>query len=107
MHVRPRSLIAAILVTGLVVLVVPGSGHAGTPRVLRVGSWHGIKGTFTSIQAAVDAAHRGDWVLVGPGDWKERGDYTTHKPSGGEPGWAVTIDVPGLHLRGMNRNRVV
>jgi hypothetical protein len=98
---------ATIVVTGIVALVPQSAGHAASPRVLRVGSWHGIKGTFGSIQSAVDAAHRGDWVLVGPGDWKERGDYTTHKPSGGESGWAVTIDVPGLHLRGMNRNRVV
>src|SRR4051794_6464026 len=85
------------------------SPHAGStsPRVLRVGSWRGVKGTFRSVQAAVDAAHRGDWVLVGPGDWKERGDFTTYKPAKGEPGWGVTVDVPGLHLRGMNRNRVV
>jgi hypothetical protein len=80
---------------------------AATPRVLRVGVWHGVHGTFTSIQAAVDAAKPGDWVLVGPGDWKERGDFTTHKPAKGEAGWGVTIEVPGLHLRGMDRNRVV
>jgi hypothetical protein len=85
------------------------SPHAGAsaPRVLRVGSWHGVKGTFRSVQAAVDAARRGDWVLVGPGDWKERGDFTSHKAAKNEPGWGVTIDVPGLHLRGMDRNRVV
>ena len=59
------------------------SSHASStgPRVLRVGTWRGIKGTYKSVQAAVDAAHRGDWVLVGPGDWKERGDFTTHKPA--------------------------
>jgi len=82
---------------------------AGTPRVLRVGSWHGVRGTFTSIQAAVDAARPGDWILVGPGDYHENGDYTTHKPpaSGPEAGAGVWIATPGLHLRGMDRNTVV
>ncbi len=92
--------------TPIAALASPHTGSS-TPRVLRVGSWRGIRGTFPSVQAAVDAVHRGDWVLVGPGDWKERGDFTTHKPAKGEPGWGVTVDVPGLHLRGMNRNRVV
>jgi hypothetical protein len=96
-----------VLVTAEGGLVAASPGQAAGPRVLRVGVWHGIKGTYHSIQAAVDAAHPGDWVLVGPGDWKERGDYTTWKPKGGEPGWGVTIAVPGLHLRGMNRNTVV
>jgi hypothetical protein len=88
--------------------MLPASiGQAAAPRVLRVGTWHGSRGTYRSIQAAVDAARPGDWVLVGPGDWKERGDRTTHKPAKGEAGWGVTIDVPGIHLRGMDRNGVV
>jgi hypothetical protein len=88
-------------------ITVPTASGAATPQVLRVGVWHGVKGTYSSIQAAVDAAHAGDWVLVGPGDWTERGDFTTHKPASGEPGWGVTITTPNLHLRGMNRNTVV
>ena len=39
-------------------------------KVLRVGSFHGVKGQFTSIQAAVKAAKPGDWILIGPGDYK-------------------------------------
>ena len=35
---------------------------------------------FDSIQAAVDAAHPGDWILVGPGDYHERA--THHSPVG-------------------------
>ena len=38
--------------------------------VLRVGSYHGIPGQYTSIQAAVNAAKPGDWILIGPGDYK-------------------------------------
>jgi hypothetical protein len=97
---------AALALTGAAISVPTPSG-AATARVLRVGVWHGVKGTYPTIQAAVDAAHAGDWVLVGPGDWKERGDFTTHKPASGEPGWGVSITTPGLHLRGMNRNTVV
>ncbi|MBV9312072.1 MAG: hypothetical protein JOZ73_14680, partial [Solirubrobacterales bacterium] len=34
---------------------------ASAARVLRVGSRHGIRGQFKSIQAAIDAAKPGDW----------------------------------------------
>jgi hypothetical protein len=97
----------ALSTTALATMLLPLSSSGASARVLRVGVWHGVKGTYPSIQAAVDAAHAGDWVLVGPGDWKERGDFTTWKPKAGEAGWGVTIEVPGLHLRGMNRNSVV
>ena len=108
MRARPLAVVPLTLALGALgaaTLGLPSS--AASPRVLRVGSWHGIRGTFSSIQAAIDAAHAGDWVLVGPGDYKERGDFTTHKPDKGEPGWGVTIATPGLHLRGMNRSSVV
>ena len=107
MHMRSRAATALAVGLTAIAAAVAGPAHANGARVLRVGSWHGIKGTYHSIQAAVDAAKPGDWVLVGPGDWKERGDRTTHKPAKGEPGDAVTIDVPGIHLRGMDRNKVV
>ncbi|MGZ4351090.1 MAG: hypothetical protein ACXVRX_11275 [Solirubrobacteraceae bacterium] len=74
-------------------------------KVLRVGSFHGIKGQFTSIQAAVDAAKPGDWILIAPGDYK-----TSHisVPRGAAkfPA-AVLITTPNLHIRGMNRRTVV
>ena len=47
------------------ILLAPASAGA---RVLLVGSYHGIAGDYTGIQAAVDAARPGDWILVGPGD---------------------------------------
>jgi hypothetical protein len=104
---RATCLAAAVTAASLTALGVALPAGAATARVLRVGTWRGVAGTFASIQAAVDAARPGDWVLVGPGDWKERGDVTTHKPAAGKAGWAVTITKPGLHLRGMNRNSVV
>jgi hypothetical protein len=74
-------------------------------RVLRVGTFHGIPGPFTSVQSAVDAARPGDWILVAPGDYHEQGDRA-HPSSDGASG-GVTIATPDLHLRGMDRNGVV
>jgi hypothetical protein len=46
---------------------------------------------FTSIQAAVNAAHPGDWILI------DRGVYVG----------TVRISTPDLHVRGLDRNRVI
>ena len=43
-----------------------GAGRHG-PRVLLVGTFHGVPGRYRSIQAAVNAARPGDWILVAPG----------------------------------------
>jgi Protein of unknown function (DUF1565) len=48
---------------------------------------------FTTIQAAVDAAHRNDWVLVEPGVYDEE--------------VRVTHEHGGIHIRGLNRNTVI
>ncbi|MDQ6938226.1 MAG: hypothetical protein M3140_11050, partial [Actinomycetota bacterium] len=79
--------------------------HRNRPRVLRVGTWHGRRGQFRRIQDAVDAARPGDWVLIAPGDYHEQGDHRS--PTAGGAGAAVMIRTPGIHLRGMDRNRVV
>ena len=46
---------------------------------------------FTTIQAAVNAAQPGDWVLIDAGLYPE----------------AVYVTTPNLHLRGMDRNAVI
>jgi hypothetical protein len=107
MRIRPVPVLLVVGVASAAAGMPIASVRAATPRVLRVGTWRGSTGPYRSIQAAVDAARGGDWILVGPGDWKERGDRTTHKPAKGEAGWGVTIETPGLRLRGMNRNTVV
>jgi hypothetical protein len=88
----------------VLILVAAGCAY-GAPiasaSVLRVGSWNGIPGQFKTIQGAVNAAHPGDWILVGPGDYKEHGYPGQVEPAG------VLITTPNLHLRGMNRNTVV
>ncbi|MGZ4127269.1 MAG: hypothetical protein ACXVEX_03900 [Actinomycetota bacterium] len=99
MRSRLRSVILITAVLASVTAVSVATTH--TPDVLRVGTYHGIPGTFTSVQAAVRAAEPGDWVLVGPGDYKEEGFDGMDEPAG------VLIQTPWLHLRGMNRNAVI
>jgi len=93
----PRRLTAALLT-----LVA----SAASAAVLRVGTANGRAGDFTSIQEAVDAASPGDWILIAPGDYHERGDYT-HALPGGDAAGAVLITKPNLHLRGLDRNKVI
>ncbi len=71
--------------------------HAAGPQVLRVGSFHGIAGQFQTIQAAVNAAQPGDWILIGPGDYHEQGASNA----------GVLVTTANLHLRGMDRNGVI
>src|SRR5262249_12443953 len=71
--------------------------HAGGVRVLRVGTFHGIPGQYSSIQAAVNAAQPGDWVLVAPGDYHESGSDEA----------GVMITTPNVHVRGLDRNGAV
>jgi len=73
--------------------------------VLRVGRYHGIRGQYSSIQAAVNAAKPGDWVLVGPGDYKTRSSRAPKDAPDSPAG--VLITTAHLHLRGMNRNTVI
>ncbi|MGI9185342.1 MAG: hypothetical protein ACR2GZ_10350 [Solirubrobacteraceae bacterium] len=83
-----------------------GSGKS-TPAVLRVGTEHGIRGQFTDVQAAIDAAKPGDWILIAPGDYKEAGNRlapTTVSDLRSGAGFLVT--TPGLNIRGMDRNTV-
>ncbi|TMC50480.1 MAG: hypothetical protein E6J14_02660 [Chloroflexi bacterium] len=87
-------------------LAVAGAsrGAAAGPSVLRVGSYHGIAGTYASVQVAVDAAQPGDWVLVGPGDYHESGANDTSVP---KKVAGVLITTAGVHLRGMDRNGAI
>ena len=88
-----------------------GSGYpapvAGA-HVLRVGTWHGIAGQYTTIQSAVDAAQPGDWILVAPGDYKEAADHRANRgPQPDDTPAGVVISTPNIHLLGMDRNGVV
>jgi hypothetical protein len=87
------------------VLALIGAGPAGA-RVFHVGTYAGKKGGFKSVQAAVNAAHSGDWILIGPGDYHEAAT-TTPVGEAAAAGSAVLVTTPGLHIRGMDRNGVV
>src|SRR5579884_3528393 len=94
----------AALLVGIVLAVLASAAAA---RVLRVGTYHGIKGQYSSIQAAINAAKPGDWILIGPGDYKLTHTYKTKGGHGDDrAGAAVLITKPGLWIRGMNRNKV-
>jgi hypothetical protein len=75
-----------------------------------VGTYKGVAGKYSSIQAAVNAARRGDWILVAPGDYHEQDDVSsppnTTQAGDGDMG-GVVISTPDLRLRGMNRNTVI
>ncbi len=74
-------------------------------QVLRVGTYQGIPGQFSSIQAAVNQAKPGDVILVGPGDYKTS---SSRHPAGQKRLPAgVLITKPHIYLRGMNRNTVI
>ena len=99
-----RRAVVAVISTAVGLTLAP---HAWA-QVLRVGAYNGIAGQFRSIQAAVDAARPGDWILVGPGDYHERADHRSDRgPQPADHPAGVVIGTPHLYLRGMNRNSVI
>lgn len=102
--------VAVVTVAGLSVATSPGPAGAGTnAKVLLVGTYHGHKGQYTTIQAAADAALPGDWILVAPGDYHEGAHEkgpTTSQASRGDFG-GLLINTPDIHLRGMDRSTTV
>ena len=74
-----------------VLLLALGAAASASARVLTVTQRHVSYPHYTSIQAAVNAAHPGDWILI------DRGVYVG----------PVRISTPGLHLRGIDRDGVI
>jgi hypothetical protein len=115
LEVQLNTALHSLLVLGAAALVL-GCGSSSTPstksgtQVLLVGTYHGIKGQYDTIQAAVDAAKPGAWILVAPGDYHENDDIA-HPPSQAmaESGafGGVLITKAGLHIRGMDRNTTI
>jgi hypothetical protein len=78
-----------VLVLTLAVLLLAAA--SASARVLIVTQRHVSYPHDTTIQAAVSAAHPGDWILI------DRGVYFG----------TVRISKPRVHLRGINRNGVI
>ena len=83
-----------------------GSATPADAAVLRVGSYGGIPGQYSTIQAAVDVAHAGDTILIGPGDYKTSSIESVSSSGKTYPA-AVLIQTGDLTLRGMERSAVV
>jgi hypothetical protein len=96
------------IMVSCVVLVGLSLPALSAARVLRVGTYHGSKGQYTTIQAAVKAAKPGDWILIAPGDYKS---HSSSAPTFGHPATftpaAILVTTPRLRIRGMNRNTVI
>src|SRR5947209_2208275 len=91
----------------LVLCAAVGLPAGAAARVLRVGSYRGSPGEFRDVQAAVNAARPGDWILIGPGDHHEAKTLIPSGAAGDDrAGAGVLITTPGLWLPGMNRNTV-
>ena len=101
---RSQRILATLV--GLAALALAAGSATG--KVLLVGTYNGIAGKYTSIQAAVDKAQPGDWILVGPGDYHEQADHRQNRgPQPANEPAGVVISTPDIHLRGMDRNAVV
>ncbi|MGH8980016.1 MAG: hypothetical protein ACRDWE_03200 [Acidimicrobiales bacterium] len=105
-------LAAAALVTFSVTASAAPARHDGkaVPRTLLVGTFHGRRGQYRTIQAAVNAAKPGDAILIGPGVYHTEDDLQ-HPPTAKQAALGdfggVLITTPTLTVRGMNRNKVV
>jgi hypothetical protein len=100
-----RLFVACVALAACAWLAAAAPVAGARARVLRVGTYKGIHGQYRSIQAAVNHARPGDFILIAPGDYKTR---SSRAPKGfpNRPA-AVLITKRHITLRGMNRNRVV
>jgi hypothetical protein len=74
-------------------------------KVLRVGTYKGVPGQYTTIQAAADAARPGDWILIAPGDYKTS-SYSAPKGHPDVPA-GILLKRSFVFVRGMSRSKVI
>ena len=79
---------------GPVALLVCNGSTVRCPALPR-----GARPYYRTVQGAVDAARAGDWILIYPGVYHEK---SKRWPTAG-----VWIQKPDLHIRGLNRSRVI
>ncbi|HEV2450878.1 MAG TPA: hypothetical protein VGS62_02995 [Streptosporangiaceae bacterium] len=95
--------VLALLAASLPASAASGAAGITSARALLVCNGSTVtcpSGSFyQTIQAAVDAAHPGDWVLIWPGVY--------HEKSAQWPTAGVWIQTPDVHVRGLDRNGVI
>ena len=100
MALRARSVRMVVgLSAALVALALAGwalaEGSTSGSTVLLVGTYHGKTGSTRTIQAAVNVAQPGDWILVAPGDYHEADDAHVTPPRSCRPaitaGWSSPL----------------
>src|SRR5712691_6051358 len=96
---RSRAGLISALVAACILMLaaIPASASGRVLLVCKTAPVGCGKGHFSTVQSAVNAAKSGDWILVWPAVYHEKGTADA----------GVYISKPGVHLRGMNRNRVV
>ena len=92
---------SSVLLASSLLLLASGSDAVRGPRVFKVCNRSTVKcgpgGGIRSISRAIKRAKPGDWVLIWPGVYHEKGT----------PDAGVMITTPGIHVRGMDRNLVI
>jgi len=95
----------SLVIVGVFVVCLATCAGSAAAKVLRVGTYKGVHGQYTTIQAAANAAKSGDWILVGPGDYKTS---SSRAPKGhADVPAAILLDKPLVFVRGMNRSKVI
>ena len=108
-----RRLVLAATLSAVALLALPLTAQAKKvkphrPVALLVGEFHGVKGQYATINEALKVAQEGDYILVGPGDYKQSSSETITGVKGDlEVGADVIVKTPNIHIRGMNRNEVM
>src|SRR5260370_41451318 len=93
----PRRGVTAAMAALVFASMLAFPARASSPSVLLVGPAGTAGAQYQHIQDAVDAASPGDWILIAPGVYHEKG----------RDGDGVLVDKPDLHLLGLDRNRVI
>ena len=89
-----RRVVVVLVLLASALLIAPAAGA----KVLLVGTYHGVRGKYGSIQAAVDAARSGDWILVAPGDYKTDLESAPARPRQTRPA-GVLVTKPDIWIR--------